>query len=230
MRARQQRAGRLPPQHIVDRLRRKAGRSGSTGRPRSARPRAGRETRRCARASSFQAGRAANRAVPGSSSRTSPTGRTLARLYTMASQRYPCSSFAARERRWPMDDYIDPAMLELDDGLPSASRCRAREDPVLLRGEGHYADDVSLPGQAYAVMVRSHYRPRGDPRHRHRGGARHAGRARGLHRGRSGGGRDRPVAAAPGHEQSRRHADAEPGPPCAGRPTRCGMSARRSPR
>src|SRR5271156_1257311 len=27
--------------------------------------------------------------------------------------------------------------------------------PVLLRGKGHYTDDVSLPGQAYAVMVRS---------------------------------------------------------------------------
>ena len=31
------------------------------------------------------------------------------------------------------------------------------EDPVLLRGAGHYADDFSLPGQAYAVMVRSHH-------------------------------------------------------------------------
>jgi aerobic carbon-monoxide dehydrogenase large subunit len=29
------------------------------------------------------------------------------------------------------------------------------EDPMLLRGRGSYADDVSLPGQAYAVMVRS---------------------------------------------------------------------------
>ena len=29
------------------------------------------------------------------------------------------------------------------------------EDPMLLRGEGHYTDDVSLPGQVYAVMVRS---------------------------------------------------------------------------
>src|SRR5271169_1784369 len=29
------------------------------------------------------------------------------------------------------------------------------EDPMLLRGMGHYTDDVSLPGQAYAVMVRS---------------------------------------------------------------------------
>jgi aerobic carbon-monoxide dehydrogenase large subunit len=30
-----------------------------------------------------------------------------------------------------------------------------KEDPMLLRGEGHYTDDVALPGQAYAVMVRS---------------------------------------------------------------------------
>jgi carbon-monoxide dehydrogenase large subunit len=29
------------------------------------------------------------------------------------------------------------------------------EDPMLLRGLGRYTDDVSLPGQAYAVMIRS---------------------------------------------------------------------------
>ncbi len=30
-----------------------------------------------------------------------------------------------------------------------------KEDPTLLRGEGRYSDDINLPGQAYAVMVRS---------------------------------------------------------------------------
>jgi len=30
-----------------------------------------------------------------------------------------------------------------------------KEDPMLLRGQGHYTDDISLPGQAYVVMVRS---------------------------------------------------------------------------
>src|ERR1700688_3318256 len=30
-----------------------------------------------------------------------------------------------------------------------------KEDPMLLRGQGHYTDDIALPGQAYAVMVRS---------------------------------------------------------------------------
>src|ERR1700759_2418161 len=29
------------------------------------------------------------------------------------------------------------------------------EDPVLLRGEGRYTDDLNLPGQLYGVMVRS---------------------------------------------------------------------------
>src|SRR5690348_18422522 len=29
------------------------------------------------------------------------------------------------------------------------------EDPTLVRGEGRYTDDVNLPGQAHAAMVRS---------------------------------------------------------------------------
>jgi carbon-monoxide dehydrogenase large subunit len=32
---------------------------------------------------------------------------------------------------------------------------RRSEDPTLVRGHGRYADDISLPNQAYAVMVRS---------------------------------------------------------------------------
>jgi carbon-monoxide dehydrogenase large subunit len=31
------------------------------------------------------------------------------------------------------------------------------EDPMLVRGRGRYTDDLNLPGQAYAVMVRSGY-------------------------------------------------------------------------
>jgi carbon-monoxide dehydrogenase large subunit len=34
---------------------------------------------------------------------------------------------------------------------------RRQEDPILLTGKGRYSDDVSLPGQAHAVMVRSPY-------------------------------------------------------------------------
>ena len=55
-----------------------------------------------------------------------------------------------------MDDYVDETMFELDRFAIGQPVPRS-EDPVLLRGEGHYADDVSLPGQAYAVMVRSAY-------------------------------------------------------------------------
>ena len=32
---------------------------------------------------------------------------------------------------------------------------RRTEDPILVQGQGHYTDDLSLPGQAYAVFVRS---------------------------------------------------------------------------
>ena len=31
------------------------------------------------------------------------------------------------------------------------------EDPKLLRGEGRYTDDINLPGEAYAAIVRSRY-------------------------------------------------------------------------
>ena len=45
------------------------------------------------------------------------------------------------------------------DGPPTGTGIgqpvRRREDFRLLRGAGRYSDDVNLPGQAYAVMVRS---------------------------------------------------------------------------
>jgi len=34
---------------------------------------------------------------------------------------------------------------------------RRTEDPVLVQGQGRYTDDVNLPGQAYAVFVRSRH-------------------------------------------------------------------------
>jgi aerobic carbon-monoxide dehydrogenase large subunit len=55
-----------------------------------------------------------------------------------------------------MDDYIDPALLGPEEKFAIGQPVPRAEDPVLLRGEGHYADDISLSGQAYAVMVRSH--------------------------------------------------------------------------
>jgi carbon-monoxide dehydrogenase large subunit len=56
-----------------------------------------------------------------------------------------------------MDDYIAPSMLEPDERYAIGQPVPRTEDPVLVSGKGHYSDDISLPGQAYAVMVRSHY-------------------------------------------------------------------------
>ena len=53
-----------------------------------------------------------------------------------------------------MDDRTQETALSLTKfgvGQP----VRRSEDPTLVRGEGCYTDDVSRPGQAYAVMVRS---------------------------------------------------------------------------
>src|SRR5579884_313885 len=54
-----------------------------------------------------------------------------------------------------MNDISDPNMIGLDERFAIGQPVPRAEDPVLLRGEGHYADDFNLPGQAYAVMVRS---------------------------------------------------------------------------
>jgi carbon-monoxide dehydrogenase large subunit len=53
-----------------------------------------------------------------------------------------------------MDDRTTETALSLTKfgvGQP----VRRSEDPKLLRGEGQFTDDISRPGQAYAVMVRS---------------------------------------------------------------------------
>jgi len=55
-----------------------------------------------------------------------------------------------------MDDQIDPMMFADDEDRFAVGQPVPRsEDPVLLRGEGRYSDDVSRPGQAYAWIVRS---------------------------------------------------------------------------
>ena len=54
-----------------------------------------------------------------------------------------------------MNDFTDPTGLGIDEKFAIGQPVPRSEDPVLLRGEGHYSDDVSRPGQAYAVMVRS---------------------------------------------------------------------------
>ena len=48
---------------------------------------------------------------------------------------------------------FDPTRLKFGIGQPVP---RA-EDPTLLTGRGRYTDDIQLPGQVWAVMVRSPY-------------------------------------------------------------------------
>ncbi|MCP8938007.1 xanthine dehydrogenase family protein molybdopterin-binding subunit [Alsobacter sp. SYSU M60028] len=50
--------------------------------------------------------------------------------------------------RTPPDDV---ATMQFGIGQP----VKRQEDPILVRGEGRYTDDVSLPGQLYAAFVRS---------------------------------------------------------------------------
>jgi carbon-monoxide dehydrogenase large subunit len=53
----------------------------------------------------------------------------------------------------PRDDMSALATMKFGIGQPVPRT----EDPRLLRGQGRYTDDVNLPGQAYAVMVRSRH-------------------------------------------------------------------------
>jgi carbon-monoxide dehydrogenase large subunit len=53
----------------------------------------------------------------------------------------------------PDTNMLDPTRLKFGIGqsVPRA------EDPILLTGKGRYTDDIALPGQVWAVMVRSPY-------------------------------------------------------------------------
>jgi aerobic carbon-monoxide dehydrogenase large subunit len=57
-------------------------------------------------------------------------------------------------RRHPNNDQTDAnawALTKFGIGQPVLRT----EDPILVRGHGRYTDDINLPGQAYAVIVRS---------------------------------------------------------------------------
>ena len=73
-------------------------------------------------------------------------------------------------------------MAETANGSGIGQPVRRREDLRLVRGDGRYTADENLPGQVYAVMVRSphaHARIRCDRDRRGQGRAR---RARGADR------------------------------------------------
>src|SRR3982750_3665351 len=52
-----------------------------------------------------------------------------------------------------MDSFDDTALALTKFGV--GQPVPRMEDPTLLRGQGRYTDDQNVPGQAYAVMVRS---------------------------------------------------------------------------
>ncbi len=56
-----------------------------------------------------------------------------------------------------MNDLIDLGDIAFDERYGVGQPVARGEDPVLLRGEGHYSDDFNRPGQAYCVIVRSPY-------------------------------------------------------------------------
>lgn len=53
----------------------------------------------------------------------------------------------------PDTTLVDPTMMKFGIGQPVPRQ----EDPTLLQGRGRYTDDLSVPGQAWCVMVRSPY-------------------------------------------------------------------------
>jgi carbon-monoxide dehydrogenase large subunit len=54
-----------------------------------------------------------------------------------------------------MNDYSNTAVLGTGDRFAIGQPVPRSEDPVLLRGRGHYSDDFNRPNQVYAVVVRS---------------------------------------------------------------------------
>src|SRR5215472_16064237 len=55
-----------------------------------------------------------------------------------------------------MDDVVDSTLLDLDRYAIGQPVPRS-EDPVLVSGKGRFTDDINAAGQAYCVIVRSHY-------------------------------------------------------------------------
>src|SRR6201993_207448 len=55
-----------------------------------------------------------------------------------------------------MNDVVDATMLDLDRFAIGQPGPRS-EDPGLVAGKGRFADDVNLPDEVYAVIVRSTY-------------------------------------------------------------------------
>src|ERR1700733_15167697 len=80
--------------------------------------------------------------------------RGAADLCAMASRRSVCRPRSIEVSCMDGDANLDKlAFSKFAIGQPVPRN----EDPVLVCGQGRYTDDLNLPGQAYAVMVRSGY-------------------------------------------------------------------------
>ena len=55
-----------------------------------------------------------------------------------------------------MNVFVDPTLF-VDEKYGLGQPVSRKEDPTLVQGLGSYADDNVLPGQVYAVMVRSQF-------------------------------------------------------------------------
>ena len=99
-----------------------------------------------------------------------------------------------------MNDAIDIAALQSLGAI--GQPLRRKEDQRLLTGNGRFSDDFSLPGQAYAAIVRSPHPARPDRADRHGAGGGDAGGAgrfyrSGLRRRRAGADPAQPGAVDP---------------------------------
>ena len=74
--------------------------------------------------------------------------RTAAPIQRSCFRRIPLTRQSAHECAGPFDAFD---LNKYGVGQP----VRRTEDPVLVQGQGRYTDDFNLPGQAYAVFVRS---------------------------------------------------------------------------
>jgi CO/xanthine dehydrogenase Mo-binding subunit len=67
------------------------------------------------------------------------------------------------EHQAPIEQHPAAAKIQMETALKAAGRrwvgksLNRVEDPRLLRGEGRYIDDITLPGMAHAAIVRSPY-------------------------------------------------------------------------
>ena len=126
--------------------------------------------------------------------------RPTARTTTCASSAATCSP-----RRWAWSTMTkrvrDQVRALQDDQRRGLRRTRARrersasarsarkEDARFIRGQGHYVDDVQLPGMLHGAVLRSPARARADRLDRHLGRAAAPEGARGDHRRRPRGAR-----------------------------------------